>query len=93
MEYMKKLRYKTLELYGEFYKLYTKIKGFGVRENGSCKSRIDSYSTSRIYKCFVEGLREQKHIDNLDWVKEPKSLTKCLCETEMRFKWIRDLDY
>ena len=51
MEDMNKLRFKTLELYGEFYKFYAKIKGFVVMENNSCKSRIDGHHTSRIYKC------------------------------------------
>jgi len=90
---VKKLRFKSLELCGEFYKFYAKIKGFGVPENGSCKSRIDGHLTSRIYKCSAEGLREQKHVDNPKRVRAPKPLTRCLCEAEMRFKWIRDVDY
>jgi len=64
-----------------------------VQKNGSCKSRIDVHPTSRIYRCFAEGLHEQKHIDNSEGVKEPKPLTRCSCEVDMRFKWIRDLDY
>ena len=37
LEDMKKLRFKTLELRGEFYKFYARIKGFGVRKNDSRK--------------------------------------------------------
>ena len=33
LEDMKKLIFKTLELCGEFYKFYAKIKGFGLRKN------------------------------------------------------------
>jgi len=62
MEDMKKLRFKSLEFCGEFYEFYAKIKGFGVRKNSSRKSRIDGHPTSRIYKCFAEGLCQQKHI-------------------------------
>ena len=73
--------------------IYAKIKGFGVRENGSRKSRIDGHPTSRIYKCSAEGLREQKHVQNSERVRAAKPLTRCLCEAEMCFKWIRDVDY
>jgi len=80
-------------LYGEFYKFYAKIKGFGVQENGSRKSRIDGHPTLRIYKCSLEGLREQKHVYNCKWIRAPKTLTRCLYKVEMRFKWIKDVDY
>jgi len=93
IEEVRKLRFKSLELCGEFYKFYAKIKGFGVRENSSYKSGIDGHPTSRIYKCSAEGLREQKHVDNSKWIRAPKPLTRCLCEAEMHFKWIRDADY
>ena len=91
-------RYEEIEIQNsgvssEFYKFYAKIKGFGVRKNDSHKSRIDGHPTSRIYKCSAKGLWAQKHIDNPDRVRKPKPLTRCLCEAEMHFKWIRDLDY
>ena len=89
---VRKLRFKSLELYGEFYKFYAKIKGFGVQENGLRKSRVDGHPTSRIYKCSAEGLREQKHVDSQQ-VRAPKPLIRCLCEAKMHFKWIRDVDY
>jgi len=87
------LTFQSLELCSEFYKFYAKIKGFGVRENGSHQSRIDGHPTSRIYKCSAEGLREQKHVDNSEQVRAPKPLSRCLCEGEMRFKWISDVDH
>lgn len=93
LEDMKKLRFKTLELCGEFHKFYVKIKGFGVRENDSRKSRIDGHPTSRSCKCSAEGLCEQKHIDNPNMIREPKHLSKYFCEAEIHFKWIRDIDY
>jgi len=86
IEEVRKLRFKSLELYGEFYKFYAKIKGFGVQENGSHKSRIDGHPTLRIYKCSLEGLREQKHVYNCKWIRAPKTLTRCLYKVEMRFK-------
>ena len=75
IEEVRKLRFKSLELYGEFYKFYAKIKGFGVQENGSHKSRIYGHPTSRIYKCSAEGLCEQKHVQNYERVRVPKLLT------------------
>jgi len=93
IEEVRKLRFKSLELCGEFYKFYAKIKGFGVRENGARKSRVDGHPTSRIYKCSAEGFRDQKHVQNSERVRTPKPLTRCLCEAQMRFKWIRDVDY
>ena len=93
IEEVRKLRFKSLEICGEFYKFYAKIKDFGVRENGSRKSRIDGHPTSTIYKCSTEGLHEQKHVQNSERVRAVKPLTRCLCEAEMRFKWIRDVDY
>ena len=74
IEEVRKLRFKSLELCGEFTKFFAKIKGFGVRENGSRKSRIDGHPTSRIYKCPAEGLREQKHVQNAERVRVAKPL-------------------
>ena len=64
IEEVRKLRFKSLELCGEFYKFYAKIKGFGVLDNGSRKRKVDGHPTSRIYKCSAEGLRDQKHVQN-----------------------------
>jgi len=93
IEEVRKLRFKCIELCREFYKFYAKMKGFEVRENGLHKSRIDGHPTSKIYKCSAEGLCEQKHVDNPKQVRAPKPLTKCLCEAEIRSKWIKDADY
>jgi len=57
MRYMRKLIFKSLDLWCEVYKMYAKLKGFRVREKGACKSRTDGYPTSKTLKCSSEGLR------------------------------------
>ena len=54
---MRKLIFKSLNLCCEFYKLHAKSKGFEIREKTACKSRNNWPPTSKIFKCYVKGLR------------------------------------
>ena len=93
MRDMRKLILKSLDLCCELYKMYAKSRGFGVYKKRACKTRTDGYSTFKIFKCSVEDLHLQKYLHNSNKKRKPKELTRCNCEAEIQFKWIKDVDH
>ena len=75
MRDMRKLIFKSFDLCCEFYRMYEKLKGFGVREKSVSKSRADGHPTSKILKCSAKDLCLQKYMENCDRERKPKELT------------------
>ena len=86
---MKSLEFHSLEACEEFYSIYAKIKGFGIRKRSPRYSTVDGHPTSCPFVCEAQGCRDAKW-DNLEGRKKiPKKITRFNCEAKMRVKFIR----
>jgi len=69
---MTKLISKSFDSCEEFYRMYAKSKGFGVRRNGVCKSGTDGHPTLRLFKCSAKGMCLEMYLKNSDKKRRPK---------------------
>lgn len=83
---LSKLSFSSLDICREFYRMYSKVKGFGIRVRGSTKSRVDGHITSHKFVCSREGHRSQKWMDYDKRKKKPRALTRCGCNAHIKFK-------
>lgn len=84
---MKKLNISSLEMCIKFYRMYAKVKGFGIRRKATTYSSVNGLPTSQILWCNRRGFREQKHLLRPDRQYKHRELTRCGCEAKICFKF------
>jgi len=82
-----------LDLCEEFIECMQNQKGFEVRRNGVCKSRIDGHPISKIVQYSTKDMCLRKYLKNNNKKSNPKELTSFNCFAEIQVKWIIDTDH
>ncbi|XP_021714625.1 protein FAR1-RELATED SEQUENCE 5-like [Chenopodium quinoa] len=86
-EDMQRLSFKDLQTCIDFYKMYAKCMGFGIRRKHTRLRKLDGHPTSQIIWCNREGFREAKHLLRPDRKRKEKPITRCGCTAMINFKW------
>ncbi|XP_071905953.1 protein FAR1-RELATED SEQUENCE 5-like [Coffea arabica] len=81
-----KLTFDTEEEAGEFYNLYAKLSGFGIRKSNA-KRDEDGISRFRKWVCCCEGYRNEKWFNYEDRKREAKAITRTGCGACFRVKY------
>ncbi|XP_027109384.2 protein FAR1-RELATED SEQUENCE 5-like [Coffea arabica] len=81
-----KLTFDTEEEAGEFYNLYAKLSGFGIRKSNA-KRDADGISRFRKWVCCCEGYRNEKWFNYEDRKREAKPITRTECGACFRVKY------
>lgn len=84
---MKKLQFKRHEDCILFYKMYAKVKGFGIRRKCPNHSKVDGKITSQRIWCNREGYRLTRFLEKRNRKRRPKPTTRCGCKALIIFKW------
>ncbi|KAL4383302.1 hypothetical protein GQ457_15G015820 [Hibiscus cannabinus] len=90
---MDMLKWKSIEDCIEFYKIYAKVKGFGVRMGQLVKSRKDGHLVSKKMLCRKEGHREERWINLPDRKRKQRPMCKTGCEARIKFKFDEEYQY
>ncbi|XP_021721099.1 protein FAR1-RELATED SEQUENCE 5-like [Chenopodium quinoa] len=84
---MKQLSFRSHRTCIQFYRMYAKVKGFGIRRKHTTRSKIDGHPTSQKLWCNREGFREDRHLNRPDRKRREKAVTRCGCNASISFKW------
>uniref|UniRef100_A0A803MWY6 Protein FAR1-RELATED SEQUENCE n=1 Tax=Chenopodium quinoa TaxID=63459 RepID=A0A803MWY6_CHEQI len=84
---MKQLSFRSHRTCIQFYRMYAKVKGFGIRCKHTTTSKIDGHPTSQNLWCNREGFREAKNLNRPDRKRKEKAVTRCGCNASISFKW------
>ncbi|KAL2931510.1 Protein FAR1-RELATED SEQUENCE 5, partial [Bienertia sinuspersici] len=73
-EDMRKLEFNRHSNYIQFYKMYAKVKGFGIRHKHPNYNKLDGHITPQLIWCNREGFRVVRNLEKKD--RKPGGLHK-----------------
>ena len=94
LENVWKIEFSSIEETKEFYNLFAKVTGFSVRKDDMKRDKNQNI-VSRKRVSSKEGYRQKVCLENENWKREPKAVTRVGCEATFRIgfnkqmnKWI-----
>ncbi|KAL2936939.1 Protein FAR1-RELATED SEQUENCE 5, partial [Bienertia sinuspersici] len=84
---MRKLEFSSHSNCIQFYKMYARVKGFGIQNKHPNYSKLDGHITSQLIWCSREGLRAARYLEKKDGKCKEKPISRCGCRAFINFKW------
>lgn len=85
-EDMKLISLNSLDHCYEFYQVYAKVKGFGIRKLGATKSRGNNEPVAQTLVCSKQGFRKEAWLNMKNRKKNAKRLKRTGCNASIKFK-------
>ena len=84
-EDVENFEFSDLQVAYEFYNFYGKVNGFGIRRHKVGRTRtVEKKILWQTFVCCRHGHRETKYLHNTDRKMDPKPLTRCGCQAQLR---------